>query len=194
MMSIQERIKNRISHQSFMMMSIVTDVPGLVSLAGDLRVNFKFKDADVKFSSKDVLQVTPIFYDLVPDGENYRVSFCFAELSWNGIRYDDLALKDRYLIQEAGNVDSMPLGLYHDLDGAANMFGLQDQYIMKARVESVSLVPYLRDVEKHIVPIDLTAAFDIFIERAERSAHRTTLPRREAYIKLLEEKLHDNNI
>lgn len=193
-MSIQDRIKSRISNQSFMMVSIVTDVPGLVSLKGDLRVSFKFKKADIKFAKKDILTVTPVFYDVTEEGENFRISFCLAELKWNGIDYDSLALQDRYLIQQAGGVDSMPLGIHHDLNGAANMFGLQDQYVMKARVENVSLVPYLREVNKHILPIDLTEPFSIFIDRAERSAHRTTLARRNAYIKLLEEKLHDNDI
>lgn len=189
-MSIQRRIEKRISLQSFMVISIVTDVPGLTSLQGKLRVGFKFKNASIKFESGDVLTATPVFYDVTPDEDNYRVTFCLDDLRWNNVRYDELKSEERNLITHAGKVVSMPLELYHDLGGKATMFGLQDQYIMKSTVTQAWLIPFAPDVQKHIIPLVLTDAFDAFVKWAEKSAYRTTMARRNKYIQLLEDILH----
>lgn len=190
-MSIQNRIQARISQQSFMTVSLRTDVPGLPSLPGKLRVAFQFKHALIKFENGDVLTVSPVFYDVTPVGEHFRVQFCFADIRLNGSRYDELKLVERLRLVDAGNIVSMPLELYHDLDGEATMFGLEDQYIMKAVVDEALLMPYVRDVKKHTVPIDLTAAFSHFIRKAEKSAYRTTLAKREEYNDILEAKLNE---
>lgn len=190
-MSIQNRIQARISRQSFMTISLRTDVPGLTSLEGSLRVAFQFKRALIKFANGDVLTVNPVFHDVTPVGKHFRVQFCFVVRRLNGSRYDELKLADRLKLSEAGPVVSMPLGLYHDLDGEATMFGLEDQYVMKAVVEEALLIPYVKDVQKHTSPIELTEAFNHFIQAAEKSAFRTTHAKRDEYIHKLEEKLDE---
>lgn len=191
-MSIQNRIQARISRQSFMTLSLRTDVPGLTSLEGSLRVAFQFKHAMIKFASGDVLTLSPVFHDVTPVGEHFNVQFCFADIRLNGSRYDELKLAERMLLKDAGPVVSMPLELYHDLNGEATMFGLEDQYIMQAVTEEVLLIPYVKDVQKHTTPIDLTSAVDHFIQKAEKSAFRTTLAKRDEYKHILEAKLNEH--